>query len=78
MKSAKVYINNLRVRAPGLGPDQARRLGELVAQGLADARLEGQTSRNISSARVQLRSSSGRSLDVVANEIVAGIRNELR
>jgi hypothetical protein len=76
MKSGKVHIDNLRVRAQGLTPDQARRLGEMVAQRLADVRLGGQQSRNIRAANVHVRSNSG-SVDSMANEIVASIRRKL-
>ena len=78
MKTGRVHINEMRVRAPGLKPEQARRLGELVAQRLADARLGNQMTRRVPSTNVRLPSNTGDSIEVMANRIVAGIRNKLR
>ena len=78
MKSPKVQINEMRVRASGLKPEQARRLGEMVASRLADARLGNQSSQRIPSAYVPVGSSTGNSVEALADQIVAGLRNKLR
>jgi hypothetical protein len=77
MKSGKVQINDLRIKVPGVKPGQARRLGEMVADRLADSRLAGQTSKSIGSANVRLRSSEHSSIETMANEIVARIRSKI-
>ena len=77
MKSGKVHIDNLRVRAQGLTPEQARRLGEIVAERLADVRLVDQRSRKILATNVHVRSANSSSVESMANEIVASIRRKL-
>jgi hypothetical protein len=78
MSSAKVQINELRLRAPGLTPDHARYLGELVAQRLSNTPLVAEQSRQIPSQNVQLRANKGAPIDRMADEIVAGIRRSLK
>jgi hypothetical protein len=77
MKSATVHINELRVRVTGLTPEQAQRLGELVAQQLSELSVRVDRSQRIPSASVQVRSSGSSSLEQTADGIVAGIRRSL-
>lgn len=77
MKSTSVHIKELRVRASGLTQEQARRLGELVAQRLSETPLSADRSRRIPSASVQVCSSGRNSLERVADDIVVGIRRSL-
>jgi hypothetical protein len=78
MNSTSIQINELDLRVPGLTREQGRKLGEAVAQRLAALRLRGQTARRITSAKVQIRSGSNGSVEVMANEIVASINDKLR
>jgi hypothetical protein len=77
MKSTTVHIDELRLRASGLTPEQGRRLGEIVAQRLSGLQLVGNQSRQIPSVHLRLRPSDGGSLERMADHIVAGIRRTL-
>jgi hypothetical protein len=77
VKTGKLQINDLRIKAPGLTTEQARRLGQMVAQRLVSTQFNKQTSRTVPTARVQLNR-AGTSLETMANEVVEGIRRKLR
>jgi hypothetical protein len=77
MKSAKVQISELRIRASGLTPEQARSLGETVAQRLAASPLASRGQRRIAELSVYARANGTNSVDRMAEEIVAGIRRRL-
>jgi hypothetical protein len=70
VKSGKVQINDLRVKAHGLTPEQARRLGQAVAKRLADVDLNDTRSRRIPTANVRLQGRANRLSDAMVNEIV--------
>ena len=77
MKRGTVQIGELRIRATGLTPEEARRLGESVAQRLAASPLVSRGQRRISELTVRTRTNSTNSLDRMAEAIVAGIRHRL-
>jgi len=78
VKSTTVHINELRVRASGLTPEQARRLGEVVAERLANPPLVGnQQSRKIPSLNIRVHSSAGSSVERMCDEIATSIRRSL-
>lgn len=78
MNSTMVHINELRVRASALTAEQARHLGEIVAERVAELPLAGgPQSRKIPSLTMRVHSSNGSLIEQLANEIVAGIRRSL-
>jgi hypothetical protein len=77
MSAPKVRIHELRVRVPGLTPEQGRRLGETVAQRLAESPLPADGPRRIPSIAVHVRSNGGSSIEKLVEEVVAGIRRRL-
>lgn len=77
MSAATVQINELRVRASGLTPEQARSLGETVAKRLAEAPLATNQSRTIPRVSLRVRSSTTSSIERMADEIAVGIRRSL-
>jgi hypothetical protein len=77
MKRGTVQIGELRIRATGLTPEDARRLGETVAQRLAASPLVSHAQRRIPELTVRTRSNGTNSVDRMAEQIVAGIRHRL-
>ena len=77
MSAPKVRIHELRVRVPGLSPEQGRHLGEAVALRLAESPLPADRPRRIPSASVRLRSNGGVSMERLVEEVVDGIRRRL-
>jgi len=77
MKRGTVQIGELRIRATGLTPEDARRLGESVAQRLVASPLVSHGQRKISELTVRTRSNGTNSVDRMAEEIAAGIRRSL-
>lgn len=77
MSAATIQINELRVRASGLTPEQARRLGESVAKRLAELPLAANQSRKIPAVTLRVRSSTTTSIERMADEIAVGIRCRL-
>ncbi|PYS62572.1 MAG: hypothetical protein DMF74_12660 [Acidobacteria bacterium] len=74
MSRAKVQINEMRLRVPGLARKQAQHLGELVAERLARHTLAGdQRSRMIPSLNIRLHSNAGSSVEQMASEIAGRI-----
>jgi hypothetical protein len=72
MRSRSVHIDDLRLRVPGLSATDARRLGERVAQRLAEN--PGGLSGTIPSVGVRVPSRGAESVEQLAERIVAGIR----
>jgi len=77
MKRATVEISELRLRVPHLGPQQARRLGEMVAQRLAELPLAKDCSREIDALSVRVGTERLSSMERMADEIAAGVRGRL-
>jgi hypothetical protein len=78
MSSTKVEIKELRVRVPSIQRAQARQLGELVAERLAEQPLTAdQQSHSIPRVNTSVRSRSLSSVDAIASEIVDSIRRTL-
>jgi hypothetical protein len=77
MKSPKISINDLRIKATGLTASQAHQLGQLVAQGLLNAQLSGDQQRVIPSKTVRLTTSKEKSIARLADDIVSRIRQGL-
>jgi hypothetical protein len=78
MSSTKVEIKELRVRVPSMQRAQARQLGELVAERLAEQPLTAdQQSHLIPRVNTSVRSRSLSSVDAIASEIVDSIRRTL-
>ena len=76
--SSKVQINELRLRVPWSQRHQARRLGQSVAERLAERPLSnGTQSRTLQSVNAVVRSRSSDSVDQMANEIAGSIRRRL-
>jgi len=75
--SSKVRINELRLRVPWSQRDQAKRLGETVAEQLAEDLGEGQPPRTIASLNTTVHTGSNASPDEIANEVARSIRNRL-
>ncbi len=76
-KSPTVRIDKLHLRVPGLTPDQARRLGTLVAQRLAASPPVSKGSRVISAISVRLRTRGTGTPDQIADDIVGHVRRKL-
>lgn len=70
--SGKARIGELRIRASGLTPEQARALGRAVAERLSQSGLQDSQSRTIRSMNVSVRGPAR------AEEIAAQIRRKLR
>jgi 5-carboxymethyl-2-hydroxymuconate isomerase len=68
---SKVRIDNLRIRATGLSPEQARRLGEAVARRLSETLAPGR-SQTIPALTVKVRGTAN------ADEIAAQIGRKLK
>jgi len=77
MKTTKIQINEMRLRVRGISREEARRLGEIVAQRLSDARFAVKSSRNVPSVNVRLKSAGTDSIEATANEIVESIRKQV-
>jgi hypothetical protein len=77
MKSTTVHINELRLRASGLTPEQARHFGKVVAERLAQSPLAMHRSRKIPALNVCVKPAAGKSLERAADDIVDGIRRRL-
>ncbi len=77
MKRATVEISELHLRVPHLGPQQARRLGEMVAQRLAELPLAKEGSREIDALSVRVGTERRSSMDRTADEIAMGVRRGL-
>ena len=67
MSAATVQINELRVRASGLTPEQAQRLGESVAKRLAEVPLGTDQSRTIPTVILRVRSNTTSSIKRMAD-----------
>lgn len=79
MSTAKVQINEMRLRVPGLRREQAQRLGEIVAERLARHTLAGdQQGRVIPSLNIRLHSNAGSSVEQMASEIAGSIGRSIR
>ena len=76
MNRSSIQIGDLRLRAPGLTPEQAQRLGRTVARRLAE--LQPNAGRRINALALRVRSDAGVSVDRLADEIVSGIRRSLK
>lgn len=70
-----VRIDRLRIRAAGLTPEQARRLGETVARRLADAPPVPNRSERVPAVSVRTRAKQ--SIDALADDIAAQIRRKV-
>ena len=77
MRSSKVQINELRLRAPGLNREQAQRLGRLVAKRLSESPIPVAQSRTLPSVSLRVRDGRG-SLEGIASEIASSIRKSVR
>jgi len=74
----RVEINELRLRAPGLTREQARALGEMVAEGLAEMNLEGsRTGRRVPRLNLNIRAPLNGSIRRIADEISGSVRRQL-
>ena len=71
MKRSKVEIGEFRLRASGLTKEQGQRLGEMVAQRLAN--MSANKSGVIPTIRVGLRA-EGNEISQLADQIVAKVR----
>jgi len=79
MSAARVQIDELRLRVPGLAREQAQRLGEIVAERLARHTLAGnQKGRVIPSRKIRLHSNAGSSVEQMASEIAGTIGRSIR
>lgn len=74
MKTGTVRIGDMRIRAPGLTPGQARQLGEMVARRLAASPLAAGAPRSIGALNIRVESASAGPLHGMADEIVRRIR----
>lgn len=77
MRPAGFQINELRLRASGLTPDQARRLGEIVAKRLSEVPLAGRQSQRITSLRLRVQSRANDSLEQMADDIAHHVRRRV-
>lgn len=79
MRRAKVQINEMRLRVPGLTREQAQRLGKIVAERLAKYPMAGyQQTRVIPALTIRsysnARSAVERTASDIAENIIRGIR----
>lgn len=77
MSRTIVQISELHVRATGLTREQARRLGEVVAERLAQSPLARQGSRKIPALNVCVKPAAAKSVERTADDVVDGIRRSL-
>jgi hypothetical protein len=75
--SSKVQINELRLRVPWSQRHQAKRLGEAVAESLADQVSDLGQPRTIASLNTTVHAGSNATTDQMANEIARSIRSHL-
>jgi hypothetical protein len=76
MKGKKVHIRELSLRASGLTRAEGRRLGELVAQRLAELTRRTTQSKTISEVSIKFDSTT-RSVDRLASEVATRIGRKL-
>jgi hypothetical protein len=74
--SAPLRIDELRLRVPGLTREQGRQLANAVAQRLG--RLSIERSRILPALNLHVSSGASISVGRMADEIVAGIRQNLK
>ena len=79
MKSKAMQINELRLRVPGLSPEEGRQLGEMVGAGINRIRIsETSRPRRIRSLHIVADAKHGASIGGMAEEIVAKIEREIK
>jgi hypothetical protein len=73
---ADVEIERLSLQVPGLAPEQGRRLAEMVAKRLAEARLT--PARNLDHVHIEMAARrDGESLEQLAGAIADEIRRSM-
>jgi hypothetical protein len=74
MSRGSLHINELRLRATGLSREQARPLGEMVAQRLAKLPLRLRRNRRIASVNMRVNFVAAQSVEGLADQIVRRIQ----
>lgn len=77
MPEPSLHINNLHLRVPGLGREEARRLGEAVARELAKSPPPPNGRREIGTVAIRMPAPSNASTTTLASQIAARIRQTL-
>lgn len=77
MSSGRFQISRLRLRAPALNREQAHRLGERVAQRLADIPMNDIQGGKIPTLSVRVDSATGGSIERLAEKVANQIRQKL-
>jgi hypothetical protein len=78
MPEPTITIRDLRIRVPGMGRVEARRLGEAVAQELANNPPTSATPRDLASLTVRMNGSAAQGTQQLATQIAASLRKGLR
>jgi hypothetical protein len=73
-----VRIDSLHLRVPGLGPEEARRLGEEVARMLAERLPQGARPQSLGALSLCVSSEPGATRSALAERIVASLLESLR
>lgn len=71
-------IRDLRIRVPGLGREEARRLGEAVARELAQHPPAAAQNRELGSIQLRVPGSPARGTQQLASHIAASLRRSLQ
>ncbi len=77
MAAHRISIDRLAIELSGISAEDARRLAELVATGLADS-TEEMEPRRVPELRVQLSARQNQTLPALAHRIVAATLGALR
>jgi hypothetical protein len=77
MTSKKLHIKELRIKAPGLTRAEGRRLGQLVADHLAETGLSLNQSRQVSELTLRIKAQNGNNVARIAETIAGQIRRRL-
>ena len=78
MPEPTLTIRDLRLRVPGLGRGEARRLGEAVARALAENPPAVATSRRLGAVDLRVHASAAHGTDHLAGQIAASLRRSLQ
>ena len=77
MKAKSIHIKELRLRATGLTRAEARRMGECVAERLADLSFTVNRSKTISTMSLNVPSNHGASVERIAQAIAQKVKRRV-
>jgi hypothetical protein len=77
MAEPVLTIRDLRIRVPGMGREEARRLGEAVARELAANPPSTATPRQLGAVKLRVAGSAASGTQQLASQIAASLRGSL-